>query len=82
MIEFELRQAVRNNFRLETIEGVDKIIFSMTVVVGVVGNTYPSFLNSNNSVEVICNKSLTGVEMDAQIQSECAAFVAANFPSI
>ncbi len=79
MIEFELRKAVRDSLVEEEIDGVKNVVFYMTVTVGVKGNTYPSFLNSSNTVRVCCLKSMTGDDMDAKIQSECADFVLTTF---
>lgn len=82
MIEFELRDAIRNSFREEIIDGVTKIIFNITLVAGIIGNPYPGFLNSNNAIEVICDKSMTGNEMEQKIIEESVAFINNNFKSI
>ncbi len=78
MIQFELRDAVRNFMT----EQETTVTFNMRVVIGIVGNTYPSFLNSENSINIVCETSSTGDEMKAKINAECLAYVAENFPTI
>lgn len=80
MINFELRDAIRNS--IDTSSQPNTVIFNITVVVGVVGNTYPSFLNSNNSINVICDKNMTVDEMEQKVNQDCAAFVQQQFPPI
>jgi hypothetical protein len=79
MINFELRDAIRNSIDTST-EG--EVKFNITVVVGVVGNTYSGFLNSEKQIIVTCPKTMTGDEMENKVTTDCVAFVAANFPSI
>lgn len=81
-LRFELRDAIRNNLTTQDIEGVKKVVFHMTVVVGVVGNTYDGFLNSSNAIDVVCDQSLTGDEMDLLIKQSCLQFVQNTYPPI
>lgn len=83
-MEFELRSAIRNSFNEipATQTEPTKIIFNMTIVVGIKGNNYPAFLNSENSINVECLKSMTGEEMDSKIKQDCATFVQENFQPI
>lgn len=80
MIKFELRDAIRNS--IDTASDPTKVIFNITVVVGVLGNTYPGFLNSENSINVVCDKSMTGDEMEEKVNLDCIAFVSQKFPTI
>ena len=82
MLTFELRAVTTQSFRQETINEVEKVIFTVTPEVGVVGNTYPFFLNTAKSIEVMCDKSMTGSEMDSKILTDCAAFVTLTFPPL
>jgi len=82
MIVFELRNVTQNSFRQATIDGVDKVIFTVTPEVGIVGCIYPFFTNTATQIEVICNKAILGTTMDEEVTDAAAAFVAASFPSI
>ncbi len=78
MIEFELRDAQRNSINIIG----DQIIFNMTVIIGVKGNIYSDFLNSSNNIEISCNKSMTGYEMEIFVNDYCTEWVENNFPAI
>ena len=59
-----------------------KVEFYLTPVIGVVGNTYPGFLNSLGSITVTCLKSKTGDEMDLEIIAAGATYLTENFPPL
>lgn len=82
MIKFELLNFETNSFKTEEQEGVQKIRFFVTLFVGIVGNTYPGFVNNQNGIEVVVDKSLTGDEMDDAIIAEATQFVNENYPPI
>jgi hypothetical protein len=81
-MNFEIRKIIRNGFTEVASGNTKTIVFSITPVIGITGNPYPSFLNSDNVITVNCDKGMTGDQMDAQIISACNTFLTNTFPAI
>jgi hypothetical protein len=80
MIQYQLLEAKATTVAEQVIEGALSVVFDVRVKTGIVGDPYGFF--KFDSINTICPKSMTGDQMDAQIQADALAFVAANYPNV
>ena len=81
-MQFEIKNALRTSLTETTVGGVNYVVFTIIPVVGVVGNPYKGFINSENTITVKCLRSMTGDQMNDAVNSACSVFLAETFPNI
>ena len=65
-----------------TESGVDKLKFTVNLVIKCNQITYANFTNPRNQIEVVCVKGDSGTSMDAAILAAVESFITANYPPI
>jgi|AACY02.16.fsa_nt_gi hypothetical protein len=79
-VSYELLEAKATKVTEHVMDGSPKVVFDVMVKTGIVGDPY-GFVKFDQ-INTICPKSMTGDEMDAQIQADAQAFVAANYINV